>query len=374
MYGDLPFAGTTDRDALLKEYITGKGHEIHFNHDMQVLLRDDNGKLTGAIFSTNDGLVQINAKSTLLATGGYPANRQMVREINPLATKCVTADGYMPNCDGYGIRAAMWIGAAKDVEPAPMIFDRSIALPGEDAGHESDADDARFNSTYGGIGQFVLGSQPFMKVSRNGIRFANESTPYDFMPFAASEQPGGVYASIFDSNAQEDVARFSTIGCSKLGALALLSGAPIDEVFADELERGFLIKADTIEGLADGLGFSDESKAAFLGQVERYNGYFDNQKDEEYGKEAYRLSAIRQAPYYGFWLGGTLLTTIDGLKINEDMQVLDNNAQVIEGLYAAGDCSGSLFSGNYPELLVGCACGRTITFGRHAVRHIAGAL
>ena len=47
---------------------------------------------------------------------------------------------------------------------------------------------------------------------------------------------------------------------------------------------------------------------------------------------------------------------------------------MIEGLYAAGDCSGSVFANNYPEYIVGCACGRTITFSRHAVRHMAGDL
>ena len=84
--------------------------------------------------------------------------------------------------------------------------------------------------------------------------------------------------------------------------------------------------------------------------------------------------ALPISPFYGCWYGGTLLTTVDGLCINEDMQVLDEASNVIEGLYAAGDCSGSLFSGNYPEYLVGCACGRTVTFGRHAVKHAAGQL
>lgn len=54
------------------------------------------------------------------------------------------------------------------------------------------------------------------------------------------------------------------------------------------------------------------------------------------------------------------------------MQCLNAQGQVIEGLWAAGDCSGSVFGNNYPEYIVGCACGRTITFGRHAVRHMAG--
>ncbi len=65
---------------------------------------------------------------------------------------------------------------------------------------------------------------------------------------------------------------------------------------------------------------------------------------------------------------------MDGLRINEDMQVLNAESKPIEGLYAAGDCSGSIFGNNYPEYIVGCACGRTITFARHAVRHMVGDL
>ena len=46
------------------------------------------------------------------------------------------------------------------------------------------------------------------------------------------------------------------------------------------------------------------------------------------------------------------------------MQVKDQQNKVIPGLYAAGDCSGSFFSGVYPELYPGLACGRTMTEAR----------
>ena len=133
-----------------------------------------------------------------------------------------------------------------------------------------------------------------------------------------------------------------------------------------------MVKADTLEELADKLGFAGEAKDAFLAEVDKYNSFFDAQKDGDFGKEAYRLSELRTAPFYGTWFGGSILTTVDGLRINPDMQVLDTEGHVIEGLYAAGDCSGSVFANNYPEYIVGCACGRTITFSRHAVRHMAG--
>jgi predicted oxidoreductase len=45
------------------------------------------------------------------------------------------------------------------------------------------------------------------------------------------------------------------------------------------------------------------------------------------------------------------------------MQVLDEAGTPIEGLYAAGDCSGGFFAHNYPEYIVGVAVGRSLTEG-----------
>ena len=68
-----------------------------------------------------------------------------------------------------------------------------------------------------------------------------------------------------------------------------------------------------------------------------------------------------------------MLTTIDGIRINKDCQALDTFGHPIEGLYAAGDCSGSVFSGCYPDQLHGFACGRTMTEALHVVKLVAGA-
>jgi len=70
-------------------------------------------------------------------------------------------------------------------------------------------------------------------------------------------------------------------------------GMTYDEYTAASQESGILMKADTIEELADMLGFTGQDKDNFLAEVERYNGFYDNQVDEDFGKEAYRLSAIR---------------------------------------------------------------------------------
>lgn len=363
-----------ERNKILLSYIQEKGYDVTYNHTLTKLLREgeNTGRVTGAIFKTNDGYVQINAaKGILLTTGGYVNNAAMIKSQNPMINRCVTVQVGSPNNTGEGIKAAMWIGAQKDAIGASAIFDRGAVLPGQNAGLTGDDEQATF---VGESKQFNLGSQPFMKVSREGRRFCNESTPYDSCCFAAAGHEGGVFCQIFDSNLKEDVSHFTTIGCSRQtqGLLAANESTPIDEIYAKEIERGVLIKADTLEELADKLGFADEAKQAFLDEVARYNEFYEKQVDEDFGKEAYRLSAIKKAPFYGCWFGGAILTTLDGIRINKDMQALDTSYRPIEGLFAAGDCSGSLFSNNYPEYIVACCCGRAITFARHAVRYIAG--
>ncbi len=360
-----------DRNQLFYAHIQELGYDVTFGYDLKRLVVDESGAVTGAIFETDEGYVRVNAENTLLTTGGYAANPEMVKACNPVVDLCVTAPGYVPGNKGEGIKAALWAGAVKDPEGAPMIFDRGAVFPGQDAGY--DENDA-FASQLGGFYQFGLGSQPFMKVNRHGRRFANESCPYDFICQAASRQPGGVWCQVFDANMAQDVARFSTVGCSKSVQKQVAAEPDPSKCFANEIEGGFLMQADTLDELADKLGFTGADKEAFLAQVDEYNGYYDAQKDGQFGKEDFRLSEIRTAPFFGCWFGGTLLTTIDGIQIDANMRALGADSEPIPGLFAAGDCSGSLFCGNYPEYQVGCACGRSITFGRHAVRYIAGDL
>lgn len=114
------------------------------------------------------------------------------------------------------------------------------------------------------------------------------------------------------------------------------------------VEQGLVFKADTIEELAEKLGIpADNLKAT----VERYNELCAKGVDEDFGKEAYRMRPIAAAPYYGCFLGGSLLTTCDGLRINRKCQVYDTNHQIIEGLYSIGDCSGSFFAGQLSGIL-----------------------
>lgn len=361
------------RNELLLQYIQELGYDVDFKTSLAKLEKNSEGRITGIIAQSteDDHFIRYNAnKGVLLACGGFPGNPYMMEQLDPLGTSVTTACSYSPADKGYGIRAAVWAGANLDKEAAPMLFDRGVVAPGVDGGYV-DSDSAFGGKAFPGkIRQYNPGTQPFLKVNRNGERFANESCPYNDIVYAAAHQPGRVYAQICDANILEDSKRFHTIGCSaqtRNGGEKYIQGK-MDEA----IEAGALFKCDTLDELADKMGFTGAAKDTFLATVERYNELYDKQNDEDFGKPAYRLSAIRTAPFYGCWLGASLLTTEQGIAINEKGQALDNNNQPMEGLYITGDMSGSFFANNYPCLMAGVAMGRTLTFAMKAVKQMAG--
>ena len=361
------------RNEALQQYIEELGYSIDFKTSLAKLEKDADGRITGIIAQSteDDHFIRYNAnKGVLLACGGFPGNPYMMEQLDPLGTSVTTACSYSPSDKGYGIRAAVWAGANLDKEAAPMLFDRGIVAPGVDAGYVESENSFGGKAFPGEIKQYNPGTQPFLKVNRNGERFANESSPYNDIVYAAAHQPGRVYAQICDANILEDVKRFHTIGCS---AQTRNAGAEYIQKQMDSAEeKGCFFKADTIEELADKLGFTGEAKDTFLATVDRYNELYDQQNDEDFGKPAYRLSAIRKAPFYGCWLGASLLCTEQGIAINEKGQALDNDNKPMPGLYITGDMSGSFFANNYPCLMAGVAMGRTLTFAMKAIKQMAG--
>jgi len=343
--------------SILTSYALDNGAEIRYETPLVKLEQNSDGRVTGAIAQNPDGsYIRINAsKGVALCCGGYAYNKEMLAALNPDAyLSTVEADASSLNT-GDGIKAAMWIGADKDPDPTAMLFDRGVIAPGETS-------DGNWDKS----GYFHLGSQPWLKVNLNGKRFCNESVPYDFILHAAYMEPGHLYNTIYDSNWMEQVKQFQQIGCARIepsesgGKLQIFSYEAEQGLLGGLEEAGLIQSADTLEELAEKLDIPVDT---FVATVERYNELCEKGEDEDFGKEAYRLLPVNTPPYYGCRQGASLLCTLDGLRINTEMQVLDSDGSPIEGLYAAGDCSGGFFAHNYPEYIVGVAVGRTLTEG-----------
>ena len=340
----------------LTQTVLDNSGEIRYETPL-VKLEYDGSRVTGAIAQNADGsYLRINAsKGVALCCGGYAYNKQMLAALNPDAyISTVQADASSLNT-GDGIRAAMWIGADKDPDPTAMLFDRGAIMPGQ----LSDGDWSK-------SGYFHLGSQPWLKVNLNGERFCNESVPYDFILHAAYMEPNHLYNTIYDSSWIEQITQFQQIGCARIipsqsgGKLQIFSLEAEQGLLAGLEQAGFIQRADTFEELAEKLQMPVDT---FVATVERYNELCAKGTDDDFGKSSSRMLPLENPPYFGCRQGASLLCTLDGLRNNTRMQVLDAAGVPIEGLYAAGDCSGGFFAHNYPEYIVGVAVGRTLTEG-----------
>lgn len=354
----------TDMQAHLEEL----GGELRCNTCLVKLDQSKSGKVEGIIAQDMvDGhyIRIVASKGVIMATGGYASNSEMMLALQPQTMKMKINIPMGSKSDGAGIKAMLWAGGEMDPCHASMMFNRACCLPDETAGYKT-------NGAW-----FWFGEQPFLKVNLNGKRFCNESGPYEFMLHSMYMQPNHTYVDIFDANNKQYCEQFDEVGCCRLFKFdnGALSNRDYDSCWKSMvegedsiLEKGYMQQADTLEELAEKLNLPVDE---FVATVERYNELCAKGVDEDYGKGAHRMTPVDTAPFYGVRTGAWHLTTLDGCRINTDMQVIREDGTPIEGLYATGDCTGGFFANNYPNLFTGLACGRTMTFGRRAAKIVS---
>jgi hypothetical protein len=333
-----------------------------------VKLEKKNGRVTGAIAEDmkTGARLRINAsKGVIVATGGYAKNKQMLAALQPMTARMVGFTVSEGATKGDGIRACLWAGAKMDDCHTSILFDRCAILPNETPATRKKP---------GHPTEFI--GQPFLKVDLKGRRFINESVPYDFVLHRAYSLPGQCYCVVFDSGFYEDTKRFELAGCSRMHPFN--NGTPCSRPFEDNLvllesmvREGRFVKADTVRELAEGLGVPADTLEK---TVARYNELYDRQCDEDFGKEPYRLSEVRRPPYYGVRACAFLLGTLDGIRIDGNMNALGEDGEAIPGLYVVGNDSGGYYANTYMNLATGGCAGRNMTFARRAARVIAGVM
>ncbi len=348
---------------VLTDYALTLGVEFRYNTPMVKLIKE-NGRVTGAIAENEDGgYVRINAsKGVIVATGGYSLNYDMLEALQPENLAIVGLNGSIPGATGDGIKACIWAGGKFDETHSMMMFDRAALKP--------DAVPGRAQIESGETSMFWMGSQPFLKVNSKGERFFNESGTYEGILHADEFNKDHCHYTIFDSDWTTYIQSFKTHGCSRMfpfpnGAEPNRTYQSMEESFPGMIEKSVLFQCDTIAELAEKLGLPADALEA---TVKRYNELYDKGVDEDFGKESFRLSAVRKAPFYGVKNTGFILCTMDGIQIDQNMNAVDTNNEPIPGLYVVGNDSGAYFSATYPNLSTGAACGRTVTFGRRAGR------
>lgn len=106
---------------------------------------------------------------------------------------------------------------------------------------------------------------------------------------------------------------------------------------------GYFFSAETLPRLAAAIKNEYQAKPmkgeTLQVTVERYNSFVDAGEDADFGKPAPKYK-IQRPPFYAAWATPNVHDTRSGLRINGKCQVMDLNAQVIPGLYCAGESAG----------------------------------
>ena len=339
-------------------YENGQAHgvDVRFKTPAVRLLRRDNQRVTGVIAKNPQGdLIQVNAdKAVVLCSGDYGNDLEMVKQYCwkgvdklPNLYHVMTDLSYAkqnimepydnkPNT-GDGHKMGMWIDAAIDDPPhCAMLFDYTTWSKGK---------------------LFDLARQPWLYVNIKGERFMNEDLPWGYECAQLMQQPETIAWSIWDTKWEEEVVQLNCQCCKNMGPPTYLwNPAWLDEGIAD----GNVLTARTIEDLGRKMKVPAD---VFAATVKRYNEMAKNGKDIDFGKHPERLTVLEKPLFYAAQVTAVYLVILGGLKINPQLQVLDNQGDVIPGLYAAGNVSGSFFGSHYPTTLPGLSHSRAWTFG-----------
>lgn len=325
-------------------FCVDNGVVFHFNTPAKALVAD-NGAIVGVQADGEVGFVRAN-DGVILATGGMTFNDDLMREYCPhVLHRCMNSTTATSDT-GDGIRMGLGAGGVISGYDSAFIFDGGV-----DCGSWG-------RYLYKGDVQFAR--QPWMLVNIKGDRVPYYPvTTLGFTKQAGihMQNPGGCSYVVADSHYDEIIKRWNEEGVNQLicrnpitrerwaeaGANVERIGGMTDEDYTigmqEAIEGGWLIEANTIEELAEGLGFVPDvlSKA-----VEDWNAMCDAGVDELYSFAPEWLNKVQDPPFYGMKVGGTVLGTMCGLTVNPSMQVLDERAQTIDGLYAAGCTIGGL--------------------------------
>lgn len=335
-FGPKPY-NTGDGMRDIANWAEQQGMEIFYETPALQLVQDESGAVTGVIAESSDGNILFNAaKGVIVATGDYENDDEMMAYYEPAMSNIYRKE---QKKTGDGQKMMVWAGARmEDACGSKVLHDF-------DAGPGSMADFA------------------FLAVKNDGTRFCDEGRcPMSVMGnFLGSEEDQGWYTQVFDSNYMTDTQGWPG---AALPPEAMASYMPEESGEKTGVYESLIntYKADTIEELGEKLGLSDV--ATFVKTVERYNELVEKGIDEDMGKEAKWLTAIKEPPFYGIHRHIGLSTIIHGVNVNADMQVLNADGEPIEGLYAIGNCAGNFFgSPDYPMTVPGLSLGRCHTQG-----------
>lgn len=308
------------------------GGKIYTNTKVTGII-NKNGRVTGVTAVGADGkeVEFVGKKGIILASGGYAANSEMVREFlsDGVYTKDKLPAGIEntnhPGATGEVIKMALDAGAdvidMKHIQLLPMPADR-------------------FGPT--------INVENVIFVNKDGNRYVREDGRRDEISLATFAQKDGQYYMINDSKIIPPDRKTT-------------SAEDLDEL----IRKNTVVEAATLEELAKKINVP---AAALTATVKKFNESVDK-KSDEFGRDIWE-NKIDKGPFYATLRFPALHHTMGGVKINENAEVIGKDGKAVPGLFAAGEVTGGIHGANR---LGGNAIADIIVFGRIAGKNAANA-
>lgn len=321
----------------------------------------DGGKVAGVLAKRSDGtVVQVNAPVVVVGTGGYANNGDVIRDLNGADPTRITPSG-MAGRDADGLKMMRAAGGQLAAQAGTIMFYGPI-LPG---------------TSYGSEIQAATSMQPHLWVNQDAERFVNEDMFLKNFAYAGNAVHNQERTLTVCTQAIID--RYIDEGPDVGVGVYVNAGSPLTKLadqladaMEDEESAPYIFKADTVEELAQAAGLDPEKLAA---TVEAYNEMCAAGADTRFSKPAEYMRALEEGPFYAFEVFNGYFTTVGGIKVTPQTEVLDDTNTVIPGLYAGGSDAGGLYGDTYD---VGIAAGSqaswAINSGRLAAKNGASYL
>lgn len=299
---------------LLEENCKNLGVEIITGTKATEIIMKD-GAAAGIMAESSNTKYTINAKSVVLATGGFAGNLDMVVEYKPSLKGFITTNA--SSITGDGIKMAEAAGAGlvdmEQIQIHPTVHQETSAL----------------------ITEGLRGDGAIL-VNQEGARFCDEVGTRDAVSASELGQTGG-YAYLIVDQKMVDAS----------------------SVIAGYIKKGLTIGGGDVAELAKAIGCDEATLQATL---ETWNSAVAAQNDSEFGRTSF-AKALDTAPYYAIKVAPGVHHTMGGVMIDAEAQVLTADGTVIPNLYAAGEITGGVHGANR---LGGNAVADFVVFGRIA--------
>jgi fumarate reductase flavoprotein subunit len=326
---------------VLLERAKEKSVDIYYETAVREIIREQKGPVTGVVIENDAGKkMKVKSRVVIIATGGYANDRELLKMYTGMDLK----KNLFPigNFEKYGegIKMAWAVGAASE---GMGVLNYSFGGPVGPGIKPS-----------GSIVAAVR--QPELWINQHGRRFCDESVVHNVIHCgnAMSRQKGGYIFRIFDDNTRR---HYMENGIDVGVGTFVPQGTRLVD-FDDEVKKALEKKnwnvfvAETIGELTTKMDVPPE---VFQKTVDDYNRYCEKCYDEEFAKDRVYLRPVLKPPFYAFKCYVDFCATHGGIKINERIEALDNEDNVIPGLYAVGNDAGGLYGDSYDLIASGTA-------------------